>query len=36
MLGFPSQAILAAAIMAVLPAILHAVRIDPVKTLRAH
>ena len=34
MLAFPSCAILAAAVVAALPAVLHAVRIDPVTTLR--
>jgi putative ABC transport system permease protein len=34
MLAFPSCAILAAAVLAALPAVLHAVRIDPVTTLR--
>ncbi len=34
MLAFPSCAILAAAVLAALPAVLHAVRIDPVTALR--
>jgi predicted permease len=34
MLAFPSCAILAAAVVAALPVVLHAVRIDPVTTLR--
>jgi putative ABC transport system permease protein len=34
MLAFPSCTILAAAVVAALPAVLHAVRIDPVTTLR--
>jgi ABC-type antimicrobial peptide transport system permease subunit len=34
MLAFPTGAILAAAVLAALPAVLHAVRIDPVTTLR--
>jgi putative ABC transport system permease protein len=35
MLAFPSLAILAAALLASLPAVIHAVRIDPVTMLRA-
>jgi predicted permease len=35
MLAWPSCAILAAALVAALPAVFHAVRIDPVKMLRA-
>jgi predicted permease len=35
MLAFPSLVILAAALLAALPAVFHAVRIDPVATLRA-
>jgi hypothetical protein len=35
MLALPSFAILAAALLAALPAVFHAVRIDPVKMLRA-
>ena len=35
MLALPTLAILAAALLAALPAVLHAVRIDPVKTLRS-
>jgi predicted permease len=34
MLAFPTGAILAAAVLAALPAVLHAVRIDPVTALR--
>jgi hypothetical protein len=34
MLAFPSCAILAPVLLAALPAVLHAVRIDPVSTLR--
>ena len=34
MLAFPTGAIMAAAVLAALPAVLHAVRIDPVTTLR--
>jgi predicted permease len=34
MLAFPTGTILAAAVLAALPAVLHAVRIDPVTTLR--
>ena len=34
MLALPSLAILAAALLAALPAVIHAVRIDPVTTLR--
>jgi hypothetical protein len=35
MLVIPSLAILAAALLAALPAVIHAVRIDPVTMLRA-
>lgn len=35
MLAFPSLTILMAALLAALPAVLHAVRIDPMKMLRA-
>jgi ABC-type antimicrobial peptide transport system permease subunit len=35
MLALPSIAIVAAALLAALPAVIHAVRIDPVKTLRS-
>jgi predicted permease len=35
MVALPSLAILAAALAAALPAVIHAVRIDPVRTLRA-
>ena len=35
MLALPSLAILAAALLAALPAVIHAVRIDPVTALRA-
>jgi ABC-type lipoprotein release transport system permease subunit len=35
MLAFPSLTILAAALLAALPAVIRAVRIDPVKMLRA-
>jgi putative ABC transport system permease protein len=35
MLGLPLAAILAGAMLAALPAMIHAVRIDPVKALRA-
>jgi ABC-type lipoprotein release transport system permease subunit len=34
-LALPSLAILAAALLAALPALLHAVRIDPANVLRA-
>jgi len=34
-LAIPSLAILAAAILAALPAVIHAVRIDPVQMLRS-
>jgi hypothetical protein len=34
-LALPSLAILAAALLAALPAVIHAVRIDPVTALRA-
>jgi len=35
MLALPSIAIVAAALLAALPAVIHAVRIDPIKTLRS-
>jgi hypothetical protein len=35
MLLLPAFAILAAALLAALPAVIHAVRIDPVNTLRS-
>jgi hypothetical protein len=35
MLALPSLAIFAAALLAAVPAVLHSVRIDPVKMLRA-
>ncbi len=35
MLAFPSLAVLAAAFLAALPAVIHAVHIDPVAALRA-
>jgi hypothetical protein len=35
MLALPSFTILAAALLAALPAVIHAVRIDPVSMLRA-
>jgi hypothetical protein len=35
MLAFPSLTPLAAALLAALPAVIHAVRIDPVTLLRA-
>ena len=35
MLAIPSVAIVAAAFLAALPAVIHAVRIDPVSMLRA-
>jgi hypothetical protein len=34
-LAIPSLTILAAALLAALPAVIHAVRIDPAKMLRA-
>ena len=34
MLALPSLIILAAALLAALPAVIHAVRVDPVTTLR--
>jgi hypothetical protein len=34
-LALPSLAILAAALLAALPAVLHAVRIDPITVLRS-
>ena len=35
MLAVPSLTLLAAALLAALPAVMHAVRIDPARTLRA-
>jgi hypothetical protein len=35
MVGLPLAAIIGAAILAAMPAMVHAVRIDPVKALRA-
>jgi ABC-type lipoprotein release transport system permease subunit len=35
MLALPSLAILAAALLAAAPAVIHAVRIDPAETLRS-